>query len=77
MPTAWIADSLAPAELRIAYPGVWIRDDVYATHGHYLDLHNTVPALECLAISITEKAVGRSAAGRDAECAPGVVAVTS
>ncbi|MHB1469817.1 MAG: metallophosphoesterase [Solirubrobacteraceae bacterium] len=26
-----------PARLRAAYPGVWVRDDVYATHGHYLD----------------------------------------
>ena len=23
--------------VRIEYPGVWLRDDVYADHGHYLD----------------------------------------
>jgi Calcineurin-like phosphoesterase len=63
-PVARIAEWLRPAELRIAYPGVWLRDDVYATHGHYLDLHNTVPAMECLALSVTERALGRSAAGR-------------
>jgi hypothetical protein len=63
-PVARIADWLGPAEVRIAYPGTWIRDDVFATHGHYLDLHNTVPALECLAVSVTERALGRSAAGR-------------
>lgn len=28
------------------YPGVWLRDDVYATHGHYLDVHGTVPSFE-------------------------------
>ena len=30
-------------EVRVAYPGVWVRPDVFATHGHYLDVHNTVP----------------------------------
>ena len=65
-PTARIADWLQPAEVVLAYPGTWIRDDVYATHGHYLDLHNTVPAIECLAVSVTERVLGRSAAGRRA-----------
>ena len=23
----------------VAYPGVWLREDVYAMHGHYLDVH--------------------------------------
>jgi hypothetical protein len=27
---------------------VWLRDDVYATHGHYLDRHTTVPMAERL-----------------------------
>jgi hypothetical protein len=39
----------APAHLRIAYPGAWLRDDVYALHGHYVDLHSTVPTFERLA----------------------------
>jgi hypothetical protein len=30
----------------LAYPGIWLRDDVYATHGHYLDPHGTVPTFE-------------------------------
>ena len=63
-PVAAIAQWLRPAEVRIAYPGVWVRSDVYATHGHYLDLHNTVPALECLAVSATERVLGRSGAER-------------
>jgi predicted phosphodiesterase len=46
---------LAAAELRIAYPGVWVREDVYATHGHYLDLHNTVPTFERLAIHALQR----------------------
>jgi hypothetical protein len=46
---ARLAEAAAPARLRIAYPGVWLRDDVYAIHGHYVDLHSTVPTFERLA----------------------------
>lgn len=37
------------ARVRVAYPGIWLRDDVYAMHGHYLDRHSTLPAFERLA----------------------------
>jgi hypothetical protein len=49
-PLAVLADALASggATVRAAYPGVWLRDDVYATHGHYLDRHTTVPMFERL-----------------------------
>ncbi len=40
------------ASVRIAYPGVWLRDDVYAQHGHYLDRHTTTPAFERLAAGL-------------------------
>ena len=30
---------LAPARVRAHYPGVWLTDRVWATHGHYLDRH--------------------------------------
>lgn len=50
-PTAEIAAALAPGRLRIAYPGVWLRADVYATHGHYMDLHLTLPRAECVALA--------------------------
>lgn len=33
--TSW----LAPARVRASYPGVWLSDRVWATHGHYLDRH--------------------------------------
>jgi predicted phosphodiesterase len=36
------------AQLSVSYPGIWLRDDVYATHGHYLDVHMTVPRVESL-----------------------------
>lgn len=39
----------APARLRLAYPGAWLREDVFALHGHYVDLHSTVPTFERLA----------------------------
>jgi Calcineurin-like phosphoesterase len=30
---------LEPGRLRVRYPGVWLADGVWATHGHYLDRH--------------------------------------
>ena len=33
---------MSGTELVLAYPGLWLRSDVYATHGHYLDCHNRV-----------------------------------
>ena len=58
----WL-DALAPARVRVAYPGVWLRDDVYAIHGHYLDRHNTVPILERLGAG-ADRAGRRRARGR-------------
>jgi hypothetical protein len=48
-PAAMIDAWLGRARLKIAYPGVWLRDDVYATHGHYMDTHLTLPRAECVA----------------------------
>jgi hypothetical protein len=45
-PLAVVVESLGEVEVRASYPGVWLREDVYATHGHYLDRHITVPILE-------------------------------
>jgi Calcineurin-like phosphoesterase len=30
---------LEPARMRVHYPGAWLSDRVWATHGHYLDRH--------------------------------------
>jgi hypothetical protein len=46
---AALADRAAPARVEVIYPGVWLREDVYAIHGHYSDLHATVPTFERLA----------------------------
>jgi 3',5'-cyclic AMP phosphodiesterase CpdA len=34
-----LADALRPARVSVSYPGVWLEDRVWATHGHYLDRH--------------------------------------
>ena len=47
-PLGSLVEALAPARVRVAYPGVWLRDDVYAIHGHYGDRHTTVPMFERL-----------------------------
>ncbi len=47
---ARIAEHLGPASLELSYPGVWLRPDVYATHGHYSDVHTTMPTFERLAV---------------------------
>jgi hypothetical protein len=55
----WVAERMPNTELTLAYPGLWLRSDVYAIHGHYLDVHLTVPRLECIAASIMERVTGR------------------
>jgi predicted phosphodiesterase len=52
---ARIAEWAAPARVSGAYPGLWVRPDVYATHGHFLDCHLTIPTLERLGVG----AIGR------------------
>src|ERR671935_2892120 len=51
---AWMPDS----EVTLAYPGLWLRPGVYATHGHYLDRHLTVPSFERLAVAAVERVIG-------------------
>jgi predicted phosphodiesterase len=60
---ARIAAYMPDSELTLAYPGLRLREDVYATHGHYLDLHLTVPRLESIAASAMGRLtkLGRSA----------------
>ncbi len=70
-----IAEWMPDVELTLAYPGLRLRDDVYATHGHYLDLHLTVPRLESIAASAMGKLTklghgARSAADYETILAP-------
>jgi len=46
---AALAERAAPARVQVVYPGVWLREDIYAIHGHYSDLHATIPTFERLA----------------------------
>ncbi len=58
---AKLAQWAAPARVSAAYPGLWVREDVYATHGHYLDCHLTVPTMERLGIGAMGRILRRPA----------------
>jgi predicted phosphodiesterase len=62
-PLAEVAAALAPAAVRACYPGIWLRDDVYATHGHLGDRHTTVPMLERVAAGAMARIVGEPPGG--------------
>jgi hypothetical protein len=49
--------ALSPARVRALYPGVWLRGDVYASHGHYGDRHNTAPIMERLGAGLMARFV--------------------
>lgn len=56
-PLERVVAALSPAAVRVSYPGTWIRADVYATHGHYGDRHNTVPIVERLGAGLMARVV--------------------
>lgn len=58
-PSALLDDWLGRARLQIAYPGIWLREDVYATHGHYMDVHLSLPRAECVAAALMVRLSGR------------------
>jgi hypothetical protein len=62
-PLGAVVAALAPARVRASYPGVWLREDVYAIHGHYADRHNTVPIIERLGAGLTVRATGEPEGG--------------
>ena len=53
-----LARRTGKAEVVLAYPGIWVRPGVYATHGHYLDAHLTVPTFERLGVGEVERMLG-------------------
>jgi Calcineurin-like phosphoesterase len=53
-PLGSLAD-LFPGRFELAYPGLWLEDGVYATHGHHMDTHSPVPMVECLAIALSAR----------------------
>lgn len=60
-----LARQAEPAIVRFAYPGLWVRSGVYATHGHYLDRHLTVPTIERLGVALVERVLGIPGGGPD------------
>jgi predicted phosphodiesterase len=57
-PLRAVAEGLG-GRISLAYPGVWVRPGIYATHGHYLDRHLTIPTFERLAVAAVERALGQ------------------
>ncbi|MFL5841592.1 MAG: metallophosphoesterase [Thermoleophilaceae bacterium] len=58
VPISLIAGRMPRNEIELAYPGVWLRPGTYATHGHYIDAHMSIPRLEAIAISATARVTG-------------------
>jgi predicted phosphodiesterase len=57
-PMAQLITAMGRTPIELAYPGLWLRPGVYATHGHYLDRHLTVPTFERLAVAAVERVLG-------------------
>lgn len=53
-PARWLGET----QVRLSYPGFWVRDDVFAMHGHYADCHLTLPRLECIAAAAVMRGAG-------------------
>ena len=68
---ATLARRMGEATVEIAYPGLWLTDGVYATHGHYLDRHLTIPTFERLGVAAVERVLGMQPAGPDPLDPPG------
>ncbi len=53
-----VAELMPRTEVVLTYPGIHLREDVYATHGHYLDVHLTVPRVECIVAGAIARIAG-------------------
>jgi hypothetical protein len=62
---AGLARKLGGERLSVAYPGVWLQPGMYATHGHYLDRHLTIPTFERLGVAAVERLLGFEPPGAD------------
>jgi len=74
---ARIARWASPARVTVAYPGLWVRPDVYAMHGHYLDRHLTVPTLERIGVGVMGRLLERRPVGDALDTVEGYEAVTA
>jgi predicted phosphodiesterase len=62
-PLGALAQWLGPGSVRAAYPGVWLSEDTYATHGHYGDRHNTIPIMERMGAGLMARVVNEPNGG--------------
>src|SRR3954452_6213722 len=53
-----LAREMPRNEVELAYPGVWLRPGTYAHHGHYIDVHMSIPRLEAIAVHATARLTG-------------------
>lgn len=44
--------------VELRYPGLWVTDEIYATHGHYLDVHALLPTVERLGAGALQRISG-------------------
>ncbi len=72
-PLAALAKQMSGAAVELGYPGLWLGDGVYATHGHYLDRHLTIPTFERLGVAMVERILGMQPDGPDPLDPPDVV----
>lgn len=49
-----VAAALDHPDVVVSYPGIWIRPDVWATHGHYMDAHTAAATLECISSAVMQ-----------------------
>ncbi|MDX6719710.1 MAG: hypothetical protein QOJ63_1964 [Solirubrobacteraceae bacterium] len=49
-----VAAALGHPDVVVSYPGFWIRPDVWATHGHYMDAHTAAATLECMTSALMQ-----------------------
>jgi hypothetical protein len=62
-----VARLLDHPDVVVSYPGFWIRPDVWATHGHYMDAHTAAATLECMTSALMQGVRLRRRAPRSAE----------
>lgn len=62
-----VAAALGHPDVVVSYPGFWIRPDVWATHGHYMDAHTAAATLECMTTALMQGVPLRRRAPRSAE----------
>jgi predicted phosphodiesterase len=70
-PIAQLVRGMGRTPIELAYPGAWLRPGIYATHGHYIDRHLTVPTFERLAVAAVERVLGGSREVSEGPGSPG------